>query len=962
MLQVAETAAVHQPPDYVQLERALMEVMPQHRLVRDPLRTLAYGTDASFYRLIPKLVAIVESEAEVQALLAECRRLDIPVTFRAAGTSLSGQAVTDSVLCVLGDGWDSIEVGPGADSVCLGAGVIGSDANRRLAAFGRKIGPDPASINACKVGGIAANNASGMCCGTAQNSYQTMQSMRLIFADGTLLDTADEASRAAFAHSHARLLRRLDDLARRTRADAKLAQRIRRKFAIKNTTGYSLNALVDFTDPLDILQHLMIGSEGTLGFISQITYRTVPEYLNKASALLLFPDIEVASRAVIRLKTTPVSAVEMMDRASLRSVENKPGMPDYIRGLAPAATALLVETRAENGEVLCDNIARIGAAVADLEMLQPVAFTDVPAEFERLWNIRKGLFPSIGGMRPVGTTVIIEDIAFPIASLADATVDLQGLFVEYGYDEAIVFGHALEGNLHFVITPDLGRPAEVDRYRRFMDAIAHLVVDKYDGSLKAEHGTGRNMAPFVELEWGAQGYALMHEIKDIFDPTELLNPGVILNDDPEVHLKNLKPLPAADAIVDTCMECGFCERMCPSQGMTLTPRQRIVGIREISRLAAAGAEAEKVSLAALYDYQGIDTCAACGLCATACPVGIETGILTKKLREARQNDTTRRLAGIVADHYGMAMWATRQGLRLADLAQRALGPGPLEAITGNVRRLSRDRIPAWSRTMPGGATFSGRNRENSEHRPEVVYLPSCVSRTMGPACDNRDNGGSEALSSKTAALLEKAGYHVLYPRGLASLCCGQPFESKGLPEVADRKSAELGESLRKISGDGDLPIVSDTSPCSYRLRRKLPERLRPLDISEFIHDHLLARLRIRKRPGVVAVHVPCSAKKMGLGPKLAAVASACVEQVIVPENIECCGWAGDKGFTTPELNEHALRNLKRQLPEACTDGYSNSRTCEIGLAMHSGRPYRSIVYLVDEVSEPAPRQALPAAE
>ena len=960
MLKVAETAFTHrQPGDHLQLEQALLGFMPRHRLVRDPLRLLAYGTDASFYRLIPKLVAIVESEAEVQGLLAECRKREIPVTFRAAGTSLSGQAVTDSVLCVLGDGWNDIQVAADAGSVTLGAGVIGSDANRRLAPFGRKIGPDPASINACKVGGIAANNASGMCCGTAQNSYQTVLSMRLIFADGTLLDTGDAASRAAFSRSHAALLSRLGELAQRTCDNTELAERIRRKFAIKNTTGYSLNALVDFTDPFDILQHLMIGSEGTLGFISQVTYRTVPEYADKASALLLFPDIEVASRAVIRMKTTPVSAVEMMDRASLRSVEDKPGMPDYIRALGPTATALLVETRAENPDALRDNIAAVSSSVADLETLQPVAFTNIPGEFDRFWNIRKGLFPSIGGMRPVGTTVIIEDVAFPIHRLAEATVDLQRLFAEYGYNEAIIFGHALEGNLHFVITPDLGRPAEVDRYRRFMDAIVHLVVDKYDGSLKAEHGTGRNMAPFVEVEWGAQGYTLMRAIKGIFDPEELLNPGVILNDDPDVHLKNLKPLPPADAIVDTCMECGFCERMCPSAGMTFTPRQRIVGIREISRLAAAGAEAEKVSLGASYEYQGIDTCAACGLCATACPVGIETGILTKKLREARHNAAGRRVASLVAEHYGRAMWATRQGLGMADWAQRTLGPDMLESMTGSLRRLSRDHIPAWSRALPAKVSFTPQEKANLDRRPQVVYLPSCVSRTMGPACNDH---GTEPLPGKTAMLLEKAGYNVVYPKGLANLCCGQPFESKGLPEVADRKSAEVGEALREVSRNGDLPIISDTSPCSYRLRRVLPEALRPLDIAEFIHDHLLDRLRIRKRPGVVALHVPCSAKKMGIAPKLLAVAKACAEQVIVPENIECCGWAGDKGFTTPELNAHALRTLKRQLPDTCTEGYSNSRTCEIGLAMHAGRPYRSLVYLVDEVAAPVTQPALSAAE
>jgi D-lactate dehydrogenase len=958
MLQVAIPAAAGAvAADYQALEQALLSVIPQKRIVRDPLRALAYGTDASFYRLVPKLVVIVENETEVQTLLAQCRHFNVPVTFRAAGTSLSGQAVTDSVLCVLGDGWGEIRIGADATVVQLAAGVIGSDANRRLAPFGRKIGPDPASINACKVGGIAANNASGMCCGTAQNSYQTVESMRLVLVDGTILDIGDPQSRTAFEVSHRWLLDRLDHLARRTQGDAALAERIRRKFAIKNTTGYSLNALVDFSDPFEILQHLLIGSEGTLGFISSITYRTVPEYADKASALLLFPDIATACRAVIRMKQTPVSAVELIDRASLRSIETKAGIPSYIRELDVAAAALLVETRGESKPHLTQNIAAVTAALDGVQTLRPIAFTDVAAEYEQLWNIRKGLFPSIGGMRPTGTTVIIEDVAFPIASLADATLDLQKLFVEYGYDEAIVFGHALEGNLHFVITPDFGRPAEVDRYRKFMDAVADVVVHRYDGSLKAEHGTGRNMAPFVELEWGSQAYALMQEIKDIFDPGNLLNPGVILNDDPEVHIKNLKPLPAADGIVDTCMECGFCERMCPSQGLTLTPRQRIVGIREISRLAASGQTAERTAISGMYDYQGIDTCAACGLCATACPVGIETGILTKKLRAGRRDEGTRKLAGFVADHYGKTLWATRQGLRLADLTQRTIGAEALENLTGTVRRWSRDRIPSWSRSYPGTVSFSPEPGTPSGRRPKVVYLPSCASRTMGPSCDDH---GTESLPNKTAALLEKAGYDVVYPKNLANLCCGQPFESKGLPEVADRKAAEVGEALREASNGGELLIVSDTSPCSYRLKQKLPERLRPLDISEFVHDHVLPRLQVRKRVGVVALHVTCSAKKMGLTAKLTAVTKACAETVVLPENIECCGWAGDKGFTTPELNAHALRTLAAQLPAACTEGYSNSRTCEIGLAKHAGRPYRSIVYLVDSVSEALPA-GLPAA-
>jgi D-lactate dehydrogenase len=280
---------------YLALEKSLAEFIPDSRLITDPLRLLTWGTDASFYRLVPKLAVVVESEDEVVRLLRECARHKTPVTFRAAGTSLSGQAITDSVLMLLGENWRRCEVGPGAETIALQPGVIGAVANRRLARFGRKIGPDPASIDAAMIGGIAANNASGMCCGTAQNSYRTLDGLRIVLADGTVLDTRDTASRAAFLTLKRDLVQELDALGRATRANEALAARIRHKFRIKNTTGYSLNALVDFTDPIDILAHLMIGSEGTLGFLSEITYRTVPEYADK----------EIVSRITNILMTWP---------------------------------------------------------------------------------------------------------------------------------------------------------------------------------------------------------------------------------------------------------------------------------------------------------------------------------------------------------------------------------------------------------------------------------------------------------------------------------------------------------------------------------------------------------------------------------------------------------------------------------------------------------------------------------
>ena len=936
---------------YTLLQRELSGFIAPERLITDPLRLLAYGTDASFYRLVPQLIAVVESEQEVVGLLAACRRLRIPVTFRAAGTSLSGQAITDSVLVVLGHSWRGYAIAEGGATIRLQPGIIGATANRYLAPFGRKIGPDPASINAAKIGGIAANNASGMCCGTAQNSYQTLAAMRVVLADGAVLDTNDPASVVAFRRSHADLLEGLGSLARETKANQALAARIRHKYRMKNTTGYGINALVDFDDPVDVLIHLMIGSEGTLGFISEITYRTVPEHPNKASALILFNDLKTACTAVSALKSTPVAAVELMDRASLRSVENESGLPAAIKSLGEAGAALLVEVSAPTAANLGGQIETVVAALAGLETAEPVAFSTDPEECARFWHVRKGIFPAIGAIREIGTTVIIEDVAFPVPRLAEATLDLAALMQEHGYREGVIYGHALEGNLHFVFTQDFGTPEEVQRYQRFMEAMCRLVVEKYDGSLKAEHGTGRNMAPYVELEWGRDGYALMRRIKALLDPENLLNPGVIFNDDQQVHLKNLKPMPAADPIVDTCIECGFCEPRCPSHGLTLSPRQRIVGWREIARLERMGGEDKKVAeLRSLYDYYGIDTCAGDGLCALACPVGIETGVLMKALRGRALSGTARRTADWAASHFGAVEQSVRVGLWTADRFHALLGPRLMQGMTQGLHRASGKAVPQWLPTMPKAVSFKpGSSAAGvSNGQEKVVYFPSCAARAMGPA---RGDPVQEALPTVTERLLTKAGFGVIYPRGLDGYCCGQPFESKGIAETADRKSAELEKALLEASQGGELPIVFDTSPCAYRMKRFLGERLRVSDINEFLHDAMLPRLEIRKSSEAIAVHPVCSVRKMGLEGKLAKVAEACADRVTVPAEVGCCGWAGDKGFTTPELNQHALRDLKPALPEGCSRGYSTSRTCEIGLSQQGGIPYQSIVYLVDACSQ-----------
>ncbi len=758
-------------------------------------------------------------------------------------------------------------------------------------------------------------------------------------------------SRASFAQSHGHFLDRLTGLAKRVTRDKALAERIRHKFSIKNTTGYSLNALVDFEDPFEILQHLMIGSEGTLGFIAEITYRTVPEHPFKASNLVFFPDVESACRAVAGLKSQPVDAVEIMDGAALRSVQDQPGMPESLKGLPVAAAALLMETRAETADDLTEHIAAINCCLAAQDTLNATGFSDVPEEYEKLWKVRKGLFPSVGAVRSAGTTVVIEDVAFQVPKLAAATLDLQALFSEYGYDNAIIFGHALEGNLHFVITPDFNDPTEVERYKGFMDALSKLVVEGYDGSLKAEHSTGRNMAPFVELEWGPDAYRLMREIKVLFDPKELLNPGVILNSDPLAHVTNLKPMPAADELVDRCIECGFCEPICPSRNLTLTPRQRIVLLREQARLTRSGTSPDLLEeFDQEYPWLGEGTCAADGLCATRCPVGIDTGVMMKRLRAARQGETAGKVGHWVERHMGGATAGVRLGLGAASAISRLTGSSVLEKSTSALRRLTGDRAPIWDCSMPRSASRLVRLAPVPDPSGRVVYLPSCVSRTMGTAvCDSEKRD----LQQITLSLLSKAGFEVVIPKRVEGLCCGMPFASKGLDGPARAALGHIEAALWQATEQGRLPVVCDTSPCTARM---IDGFTRPIRIQEpvgFAREHLLPRLRQVQKLDRIALHISCSARKMGLERDFVALAETCAERVFQPEEQGCCGFAGEKGFTTPALNASALSRLRQQIPEGCKSGYSSSRTCEIGLSKHSGIPYRSILYLMDACFESA---------
>lgn len=937
-------------PKYLEFAAKLATFLPKERVITDYAKRLAYGVDASFYRLVPQLVLLLDSEEEVVNVLKKAAVDALPVTFRAAGTSLSGQAQSDSILIMLTTSWRKHQIIDLGLKIKLGPGVVGADANKYLLPYGRKIGPDPASINTCKVAGIAANNASGMCCGVAQNSYHTLDSIRVVLHDGTVLDTADKKSILAFEKKHVSLIGNLKSLSLKTRNNNDLHQLIRHKYRLKNTTGYAINSLIDFDDPIDILAHLMIGSEGTLGFISSITYNTVIEHKHRASSIVFFADMQTTCLAVSALANADVSAVELMDRRALASVSDMEGLPDFIKTLDDNVGALLIETRAANEDLLQQQINNLESLLADFEQTNVIKFTDIASEYSQLWAIRKGTFPAVGAVRETGTTVIIEDVAFPVEQLANGVADLQALFDKYHYDEAIIFGHALEGNLHFVFTQDFGTQEEVNRYKAFMDDVCQLVAVDYQGSLKAEHGTGRNMAPFVELEWGKQGFELMQKIKTLFDPKNLLNPGVIINEDSLAHIKDLKALPAADTIVDKCIECGFCEPVCPSNGLSFTPRQRITSFREISRLTRTNEDPKLLAhLKKEFSYSGIDTCAATGLCAERCPVGINTGDLIRELRH-RQNEKYQGLAKILANNFSTVEKMTRVSLAVAGVSHQLIGSKVMGRLTGTVRKLSANKLPLWTKYLPQRASYQPQTiiSEGNLTKRKVVYIPSCASRSMGQALHAAEQ---RSLTQVTVELITKAGFDVISP-DFTGECCGMPFNSKGQFSQANQKRSSMLTKLSELSEQGKYPILMDTSPCKSMLLED-KEKTHGLALYEpvaFVTDILAEHLNFEPIDEPVMLHVTCTSRRMGLANKMQHLAELCSTQVIIPAHIQCCGFAGDKGFTTPELNENALSTLKSQVPQNCKTGYSNSRTCEIGLSYHAGIDYQSIMYLVDQAT------------
>ena len=942
----------------------LRESLPAERLVRNSLAREVMSRDASLYRLLPYLVVLVRDEREVQAVLEAARAWSIGITFRAGGTSLSGQAVTDKVLVQLDTPyWRRVRISQKGALVALGPSTTGGAANAALAPFGRKIGPDPASIASAQIGGIVANNASGMCCGTEQNSYRTIESLRLILFDGTILDTGSTESRHSFRKSHAAMLENLSVIAKELATDNALRSRVIEKYKMKNTMGYALNAFLDYDDPIDMLEHVVVGSEGSLAFVSEVRYRTVVDARHKAACILFFPDFESACQAVVRLRACEgIAALEIADREAFRGIQHVAHFPSQARAYDERAAFLLLDVHADDRatcERRCTAVVRV---LEEFPVLYRTDFAEDAARYSAYWAMRKEMYPSLGKSRAPGTFFMQEDLVFPLSRLAEGAAAFRAVFDRHGYrKEGIIFGHARDGNLHACLALDLSHKEGLARYEAMVEDLVTTVVDRFDGALKGEHGTGRNMAPFVVREWGERAFALMKRVKTTLDPVGILNPGVVINDDPSVHLAHLKTFPQVQSAADACTECGFCERVCPTSSYAMTPRQRVVALRRRAEKKFSPAEEAWFRAAAL------ESCVGDSLCHSVCPVGIDTGELMREERAKQHHALARWLAMRMARNMAFVARAARFFLGCLFFVRRRLGLGaarllhkvarmcgqglaeelflrPLRPAAGRILSVS-DRS---AKEVTAGETTSSEATAGRDSGVEFVYFPSCASRVFGVGWGKAPASSAEGA---LASLCCKGGVSGQRLGRSHAHCCGLAFRSKGFFAAGDAALEGLYRALPQEVLAGEKPLLCDAAPCALRLcQAERFKGIEVLDAISFAQKVLLPRLTNGKARSTAAVdaeaeaavlaHLPCASRRAGLEKDFLSVIEAFSAQPpLVASKTLCCGFGGDVGLKDAALNKHALAGLiecVRQQEGKSTVVVSASRTCEIGLEWHSG--------------------------
>jgi D-lactate dehydrogenase len=892
----------------------------QKKLQYSLIERYAKACDASLYHYLPEAVLYANDIKDIKQIIEYASQNKKNITFRAAGTSLSGQTVSNGIIVDISRSWKNFKVIENGKYIKSEVGVTGSKLNFELMKFGKRFGPDPASINSAMIGGILANNSSGMSSGIERNPYNALHSIRFVLSSGNEFDTDLEDDYDRFINQEKEIAEFLINTRNEILLKPHLISKIQSKYSLKNTIGYGLNSFIDFSHPLDILSHLLIGSEGTLGFICDATFKTEDLLPEKFTGLLLFSDVFSTCKAIDILKNNGADALEIMDGRCLFSVNDLKDIPEFIKSSKLSDYGLLFQFSQTSKEASNSKQIEVSRICKDLTNLIDFQVTDNIIEQKVLWSIRKGLLASLGASRPRGTSFILEDVAVRLNDLPNAILDLKMLLDFYKFDTGI-YGHGIDGNLHFMLAEDFSKSENIEKFDNLLRSLSDLIVDKYDGSLKAEHGTGRNMAPFVAKEWGSEIYDIMKQTKSKIDVNNIFNSNVVISDDAKINLKNIKSLPLVSEKVDKCIECGFCENSCPSRNITLTPRQRIQIAREFKRLDINSNEYKVLKNE--YQYYGIDTCAKDGVCSINCPVKINTADLIKEIMFDNKSKFANVLADKVSDNLVVLESIMKTGISIGSSKY-------VNSMTKNVNKITKVKLPIINHQFkPVKSIFS------QAIIPDILYIPACTSRLMG--------GGEERdLVNQHIYVAERIGINIKIPNEIYGKCCGLSFSSKGFKNQSEKIEKDFIEFIKSETNNFEIPVLIDSSSCYYHLLQN-NKGINLLDTLGFIELHLeKIKLEFKNIP-IFNFFPNCSIKVKNDIDKISRIIHYLSPESKILDSPYCCGSAGDKGIVFPEIVSSSFKNV--DFTDFENNCYSSNISCELSINTYLGTKLKSLIYI-----------------